>query len=563
VSNTPKPPLSGGQLLVACLASLGVSRVFGVPGESYLPVLDALRDQVGQIDYVICRQEGGAAFMAEAHAKLTGEPGICFVTRGPGATNAAIGVHTAKQSSTPLLLFVGQVSQAMQGREAFQEVDYAITFADLAKWVVEVHDANRLPEIIARAWTTALSGRPGPVVVALPEDVLSAISRFAHAPLDPLPIVHPAPTAAGMQQFGTFLSLSEKPLMLVGGAGWTTAAKDALTAFAERLDIPVAVAFRCHDIFNNQHHCYVGDVGLGLPLNRRQLIDEADLIIAVGPRFGEITTQGYSAFDAPRPKKRMVHVHTSTDELGKVYQADLPLQASAEAFCSALHAIGHTTFATDWRGENRAAWLASQSIPSQPGSLDMGVIIQWLDEHLTDDAIVTHGAGNFTLWPDRYLCFGHHRRLLAPQSGAMGYGLPAAIAAKIRYPQREVVCFAGDGDFQMNCQELGSALQRRCAPITLLLNNGSYGTIRMHQERHFPNRVFGTDIVNPDFLKLAQAYGLVAERIERTEQFADAFERARAADSGALLELVLPLEALTPTQRLSQIRAVADLTGSN
>ena len=545
---------NGGQLLVESLVALGATKGFGVPGESYLAVLDALHDWQGRLDFVLCRNEGGAAFMAAAWGKLTGSPGLCFVTRGPGVTNASIGVHTAMQDSVPMLLFVGQVGADMRGREAFQEIDYRAVFGTMAKWAVEIDDADRIPEILARAWTTATAGRPGPVVIALPEDMLTAATDAA--PLTgPARIAEPAPSPETVGETLALLGAARRPLILIAGANWTEAGKAALRGFAEASDIPVVAAFRYQDQFDNFSPVFAGEAGVGMPAHVKRLIRDADVILAINTRFGEMTTDGYTLLSVPCPEQTLVHVHASDRELGKVYQPALGIQAGPNAFAAALRPVQGGW--ADWRAAARAAWEASFEAPAQPSPVDMVAVTALLREVLPEDVILTNGAGNFTVWPNKFFRFGRRARLLAPQSGAMGYGLPAAVAAKVACPDRVVVCFAGDGDFQMNCQELGTAMQAGAQPIVLILNNGIYGTIRAHQERTYPGRVSGTTMENPDFTMLARAYGYHAERVERTADFAAAFERALASKTGAVLDLDISPEALTPRQTLSQMRAAA------
>ncbi|HVH01667.1 MAG TPA: thiamine pyrophosphate-dependent enzyme [Amaricoccus sp.] len=545
---------NGGQLLVESLVALGATKGFGVPGESYLAVLDALHDWQGRLDFVLCRNEGGAAFMAAAWGKLTGSPGLCFVTRGPGVTNASIGVHTAMQDSVPMLLFVGQVGADMRGREAFQEIDYRAVFGTMAKWAVEIDDADRIPEILARAWTTATAGRPGPVVIALPEDMLTAATDAA--PLTgPARIAEPAPSPETVGETLALLGAARRPLILIAGANWTEAGKAALRGFAEASDIPVVAAFRYQDQFDNFSPVFAGEAGVGMPAHVKRLIRDADVILAINTRFGEMTTDGYTLLSVPCPEQTLVHVHASDRELGKVYQPALGVQAGPNAFAAALRPVQGGW--ADWRAAARAAWEASFEAPAQPSPVDMVAVTALLREVLPEDVILTNGAGNFTVWPNKFFRFGRRARLLAPQSGAMGYGLPAAVAAKVACPDRVVVCFAGDGDFQMNCQELGTAMQAGAQPIVLILNNGIYGTIRAHQERTYPGRVSGTTMENPDFTMLARAYGYHAERVERTADFAAAFERALASKTGAVLDLDISPEALTPRQTLSQMRAAA------
>ncbi len=545
---------TGGQILVDSLVALGARKAFGVPGESYLAVLDAMHDTQGRFDFINCRNEGGAAFMAAAWGKLTGQPGICLVTRGPGVTNASIGIHTAMQDSAPMLVFVGQVGTDMRGREAFQELDYRAVFGTMAKWAVEIDHADRLPEILSRAWVTATTGRPGPVVIALPEDMLAAATPAA-ALAGPVRISEPAPAPDALAQALDMLRTAQRPLILLGGCTWTDAGRAAMQAFAEASDIPVIVAFRFQDRFDNHSPVYAGEAGVGMPAHVRRLIGQADTILAVNVRFGEMTTDAYTLLSVPDPAQRLIHAHASDRELGKIYRPALGIQAGPNALAAALTPVSGPWGA--WRAQARADWLASMDAPVQPSPVDMVAVMAHLRGVLPPDVILTNGAGNFTVWPNKFFAFGPQARLLAPQSGAMGYGLPAAVAARIAMPDRLVVCFAGDGDFQMNLQELATAAQYRAQPIVLVLNNGTYGTIRAHQERHFPGRVSGTDLVNPDFTALARAFGFHAERVETTADFAAAFGRARASATGAVLDLAISAEALTPRQTLSQMRAAA------
>lgn len=545
---------NGGQLLVESLLALGATKGFGVPGESYLAVLDALHDTKGRLDFINCRNEGGAAFMAAAFGKLTGQPGLCFVTRGPGVTNASIGIHTAMQDSAPMIIFVGQVGTDMKGREAFQEIDYAAVFGTMAKWAVEIDQVDRIPEILSRAWTTAVSGRPGPVVIALPEDMLTSLT--AAAPLTgPIRLHEPAPSAAALDEALALLAGAERPMVLMGGVNWTPGGRAALERFATASDLPVVAAFRYQDQFDNHSPQYVGEAGVGMPPHVRGLISGADVILALNVRFGEMTTDGYTLLDVPQPRQKIIHVHGSDREIGKVYRPEIGIQAGPNAFAMALRPVQGQW--ADWRAEARAAYEASLIAPAQPSPVDMARATEHLRAVLPEEVVLTNGAGNFTVWPNKFFPFGPKARLLAPQSGAMGYGVPAAVAAKIADPARTVVCFAGDGDFQMNCQELATAAQYGAQPIILILNNGIYGTIRAHQERNYPGRVSGTDMVNPDFVMLARAYGFHAERVETTEDFAPAMARALHSKTGAVLDLAISAEALTPRQTLSQMRAAA------
>ncbi len=546
---------SGGHLLVKCLQVLGARKCFGVPGESYLDVLDGLYDTTGELDFVLCRNEGGAAFMAEAYGKLTGQPGICMVTRGPGATNASIGVHTAMQNSTPLILFVGQIGTEQRDREVFQEIDYRAYFGSVAKWVVEIDHVERIPELMSRAWSTALSGRPGPVVVALPENTLSATTDVA--PCRAVRIAESSPALEDIEEAVGLLNAAEKPLVVVGGGGWANAGRADIQQFCERNQLPVVTAFRFNDLIDHHSECYIGEAGVAMSPGLQSIIKEADLILAIGIRFGEMTTNAHTLFKLPNLDATLIHVHASDRELGKVYAADLPIHASVNRAAQLFNAVTLTGSWSAWQHKGRQQYVEGFDAPEQPGPVDMVAITKHLRSVLPDDVIVTNGAGNFATWSGRFLQYGSDQRLLAPQSGAMGYGVPAAIAAKIAAPHRTVVCFAGDGDFQMNCQELGTAMQANAQPIILILNNGSYGTIRMHQERHYPARVSATELHNPDFVALAKAYGFHAERVSKTLEFEAAFSRALESNSGAVLELMISTEALTPRQTLSQIRAQA------
>ncbi len=543
---------SGGQLLVECLVNLGVQRAFGVPGESYLAVLDALHDVQDKIEFVLCRQEGGAAYMAAAHGKLMQSPGVCFVTRGPGATNASIGVHTAAQDSVPMILFVGQVATHMQGREAFQEIDYRAAFGSVAKWVTQIDQVDRLPELLSRAWTTAISGRPGPVVVALPEDVLTQLSTVQ--PLsNPFPLPEAGIDAETKADVMQLLGSAKQPVILYGGCQWSEEGSNALQQFAEQSQIPVVSAFRYIDQFDNHSAVYCGEAGVGMLDYVKQMLREADLIIAINVRFGEMTTAGYTLFDVPQPLQSIIHVHASVDEIGKIYRPVLGVHCGPNTFAKSLSAFKGRwqSWGETWRKQYEGYF---SSVPPQRSPVDMVEVCAHLRKVLPADAIITNGAGNFTVWPGKFLPFSKQMRLLAPQSGAMGYGVPASIAASLEYPGRCVLCFAGDGDFQMNSQELATAAQCKAGPIILIVNNGIYGTIRAHQEMHYPERVFGTTMVNPDFVALAKAYGFYAERVENTADFPDAFSRAIEAGTGAVLDLVVSPDAITPFKRIDDLR---------
>lgn len=546
---------TGGQILVDQLRLHGTDLCFGVPGESYLAVLDALVD-VPELRYVVCRQEGGAAMAAEAYGKLTGRPGIAFVTRGPGATNAAAGVHVAQQDSTPMILFIGQIDSATRERDAFQEVDYRQMFGGMAKWVAEIDDAARIPEFLHRAFMTATSGRPGPVVLALPEDMLLRRSDAVDGrPWSPVEL-HPAP--AQVERLRALLERARRPVMILGGSGWTPAAVRDLARFAEANELPVACGFRRQDLFDNEHPLYMGDIAIGPNPALRQRIQEADLVIALGTRLSEMTTQGYTLLEIPLPGMRLVHVHQDPAELGRVYQADLAIAATMPAVARALADM--QARARPWAGENealRAGYLAWRDPKPGPGEVQMGAIVRHLRETLPRDAIVTNGAGNYCVWVNRGYSYRQFRSQLAPTSGSMGYGLPAAVAAKLVHPERTVVCFAGDGCFMMTGQELATAVQHEAAIIVIVVNNGMYGTIRMHQEREFPTRVSGTGLRNPDFAALARAYGAQGWTVRATDEFAPAFAAALASGGPALIEVQVDPEALTPRASLSEIRSEA------
>ncbi len=542
---------TGGEILIDCLLALGSKKAFGIPGESYLAVLDAIYDKREDFDFILCRNEGGAAFMASAHGKLTQEPGLCFVTRGPGAMNAAIGVHTARQDSSPMILFVGQVGTALKGREAFQEIDYETAFRDVAKWSVEINEADRIPEIISRAWLTAVSGRPGPVVVALPEDILTDET-------DALPLISPVhiekgvPVSETIEKVQFALSDCKRPLIIIGSSTWSQSGQNALKSFAESSKIPVVAAFRYQDQFDNFSSAFCGEAGVGMPAHVRELIVASDLIIAINIRFGEMTTDAYSLLKVPIPDQKLIHVHSAESELGKIYLPDIAIHADPNEFSRCLENVSSRW--EDWFSSARRKYLDSLIAPKQPSMVDMGLVMQYLQEVLPSDVIITNGAGNFAVWPNKFYQFAGYSRLLAPQSGAMGYGVPAAIAAKSAFPNRTVVCFAGDGDFQMTCQELSTAAQIGIFPIILILNNSTYGTIRVHQEKNYPGRVSCTDIVNPNFTALAESFGFLGLRVGTTDEFYVAFESALNSERGAVLDLNVSSESLVPRQSLSDIR---------
>jgi acetolactate synthase I/II/III large subunit len=562
---SPTPRLAG-HALVEALVEQGISTCFGVPGESYLAVLDGLHQHREHIRFIACRQEGGAAFMAEAQGKLMGRPGVCFVTRGPGATNASIGVHTAFQDSTPMVLFIGQVASDQRDREAFQEIDYRQMFSPgtlgLAKWVAEVESADRLPEYVARAFRTAMQGRPGPVVLALPEDMLTTPTT---APV--LPRVEPVgawPAPGGLRELRAMLLAAERPIVIAGGPGWSAEAAAALQRFAENWQLPVACAWRFQDTFDNRHALYAGDVGIGINPRLAARVREADLVIALGVRLGEMTTGGYTLLQAPRPAQKLVHIHPGAEELGRVYTADLLLQAHMGAAARSLEALTAPP-ELRWLEHTRAAQADYEANLVAPAvaPLDMAVLIQSLQAALPPSTVWTNGAGNYSGWLHRYCRhpgLQHHGRTqLAPTSGAMGYGLPAAVAAALLQPERWVVNIAGDGDFLMNGQELATATGYGAKKlISVVVDNGSYGTIRMHQEREYPGRVSGSDLFNPDFAALARAYGWAAERIDTTAQIEPAVQRAVAAAGPTLLHVKLDTDVITTRTTLAAIRAAAE-----
>ncbi|WP_420962671.1 thiamine pyrophosphate-binding protein [Brucella sp. IR073] len=544
---------TGGQLVVEALAANGVERLFCVPGESYLAVLDALYD--ADIAVTVCRAEGGAAMMAEAWGKLTGKPGICFVTRGPGATNASPGVHVAMQDSTPMILFIGQVARDAREREAFQEVEYRRHFADMAKWVAEIDDPARIPEFITRAFAVATSGRPGPVVLALPEDMLTE-EADAPAPQSWKP-VETAPSPAAMKDLATLLETAKTPFMVLGGSRWNPQAVARITRFAERWELPVGCSFRRQMLFDHLHPNYAGDIGLSINPALAERIKNADLILLVGGRFGEVPSSGYTLVNSPYPRQKLVHIHPDPEELGRVYRPALAINAAPDAFAEAADALPPLG-PLPWSGEASAAHAAylKWSTPPEtgPGAVAMGPIMAWLEANLPEDAIMTNGAGNYATWLHRFHRFRRYGTQAAPTSGSMGYGLPAAVAAKALHPDRMVVCFAGDGCFLMNGQDFATAVQYGWPIIVLVINNGMYGTIRMHQEREYPGRVSGTRLGNPDFAALARAYGGHGETVERTEDFGPAFLRAKASGKPSIIEIRLDPEAITPAKTLTQIR---------
>ncbi len=568
VNDLNSPDQIGGHLLVECLIAQGVTHAFGVPGESYLAVLDGFHRYQNQIEFVTCRQEGGAAFMADAQGRLTGRPGICFVTRGPGATNASIGVHTAFQDSTPMILFVGDVASDTRDREAFQEVDFCAFFGPstkgMAKRVERIDDARRIPEYVARAFATAMNGRPGPVVLVLPEDMLT--HKVSSRPLPKIEPVEAWSDPGSLRSLREMLLQAQRPFIIAGGGGWTVQAAQALQRFAENWQLPVGNAFRFQDTFDNFHSNYAGDVGIGINPKLAQRIKDSDLILAIGPRLGEMTTSGYTLLEVPKPRQKLVHIHASAEELNRVYHADLAICATMNAAARSLEVLTAPVQVpwADWTKQANADYLdntQAQAIvglanDSDEGLVNMPEVVAALQRHLPTDAVLTNGAGNFASWVHRY--FKHHglskgfKTQLAPTVGAMGYGVPAGIAAAI-VSNRVAFTIAGDGDFLMNGQELATACQHGAKSIIVLLNNGMYGTIRMHQEREYPTHTLGSHLSNPNFANLASAYGYVGIRINQTEEFEPALIEALQREQGTLIEIMLNPEAITTRVTLSAI----------
>jgi len=547
---------SGGELVVDALEAFGVTQLFCVPGESYLEVLDALHDS--PINATSARQEGGAAMMAEAWGKLHGTPGICFVTRGPGATNASAGIHVAQQDSTPMILFIGQINSKLRHREAFQEVDYGQYLGSMAKWVAEIDSPERITEMVSRAWSVATSGRPGPVVLVLPEDTLSGTA--VSTKIKPFNVLETYPSQADLQQMATMIESAKKPILILGGSRWCKDSVSQIEAFAAGFNLPVACSFRRQMLFNHGHPHYAGDVGLGINPQLKSTIANADLVILMGGRFSEVPSQNYELLGVHDAKQKLIHIHASAEELGRVYRADLAIHASPKALAQGLSELTPTAKISHQRIEHIAQchthyqhW-SRVSDKAHPGHVQMPVIITHLAATLPLDAIITNGAGNYATWIHRFWKFAEYGTQLAPTSGSMGYGLPAAVAAKIAFPQKTVVAFAGDGCFQMTMQEFGTAVQANAAVIVLVIDNGMYGTIRMHQERHFPSRVSTTDLVNPDFCALAKAYNAFATQVTHSDQFSEALADAIAAKKPALIHIKLDPQAMTPNQTLDQIR---------
>jgi len=555
--NTTPAPRLGGHILVDQLSAHGVEHVFCVPGESYLAVLDGLHD--ADIQVTVCRQEGGATMMAEAHGKLTGRPGICMVTRGPGASNALAGIHIAHQDSTPLIVFVGQVDRGTRERDAFQEMDYKAVFGTQTKWAVEIDQVERIPELVSRAFHAATSGRPGPVVVALPEDMLTEYATVADAPRYETPDTAPSP--AQLADLAQRLAQAKRPVAILGGARWSAQAVADFADFAQRHALPVAVEFRRQMLFPTTHPNFIGDVGLGGNPVLMTALREADLVLLVGGRLSEVASQGYTLLGIPAPAQQLVHVYPDSAELNRVYHASLAIQASPAAFAGALAPVqaAMAAGAAERLHTLRTSYLgwSDPDIVTHPGALQMGRIMRYLNDTLPEDAILTNGAGNYATWLHRFYAFRRYGTQLAPTSGSMGYGLPAAVGAKRLHPDKTVVCFAGDGCFMMHGQEFATAVQYQLPILVILVDNGMYGTIRMHQERHYPGRLSATTLHNPDFAAYARAFGGHGERVETTEQFIPAFERALASGKPAILHCLLDPEAITPTTTLTKIREQA------
>jgi acetolactate synthase-1/2/3 large subunit len=551
---------SGGEILVEQLAIHGVRHVTCVPGESFLAALDAFYGR--DIALTVCRHESTAAMMAEAAGKTTGRPGVCFVTRGPGATNASAGIHIARQDSSPMIVFVGQVARAMRERDAFQELDYRAVFGTMSKWATEIDDPARIPETVARAFHTACQGRPGPVVIALPEDMLSERAIVPDA--KPFESAETWPGLSDMSRLQKMLWASKRPIALVGGSRWSEAASAALVRFAERFALPLATTFRRGHLVGALHPCYAGDLGIGVNPKLLARIKGADLMLLIGSRLSEMPSQSYTLLDIPDPQTKLVHVHPDADELGRVYQPTLAINASPTAFCSALEGLQPPNEIA-WRGESEAAhadYLAwSETATPQPGAVNLGEIMVWLRDHLPEDAVITNGAGNFSAWIHRFYRVRRFNGLVGATSGSMGYGLPAALAMQTLHRGRTIVCVSGDGDFLMTGQDFATAVQYELPVIVILADNGIYGTIRMHQEREYPGRVIATQLKNPDFVDYAKAFGGFGVRVGKTADFPAAFAAARTSGKPAIIHLKVDPEAITPKTTLTGIRDKALAAG--
>ncbi|MBL8378965.1 MAG: thiamine pyrophosphate-binding protein [Burkholderiales bacterium] len=554
---TAPQPRTGGEILVDQLKIHGVRHAFCVPGESYLAVLDALYGAREAIELIVARQDGGAAFMAGAYGKMTGKPGICFVTRGPGATNASIAVHTAFQDSDPMILFVGQVASDQVEREAFQEMDYRRMFGQMAKWVAQIDRADRIPEYVSHAFHTAVSGRPGPVVLALPEDMLTAMATVAD--VRPYKVVQASPNAADMGRLMDLLAGAERPLVILGGAGWNAQGIADLRAFVEAWDLPVGCSFRFQDLYDNRLPNYVGDIGIGINPALAARVKGADLVLAIGARLGEMTTSGYTLLTPPVTTQTLVHVHNDPDELGRVYQGELLIASGMNEFAAAARALGRPA-SVRYAGATRTAradyenWQGS-AYKGMPGKVDLREVIRVMEAVLPEDTVFTNGAGNFSGWLHRFHRYTGLRTQLAPTAGSMGYGVPAGVAAKVADRARTVVSFNGDGCYMMNGQELATAVHHKLGVIFVIVNNGMYGTIRMHQERDYPERVHGTAFTNPDFAALARAYGAHGETVTETDQFQGALERSVASGKPAVIEVVIDPNAITTQTTIEGLRA--------
>ncbi|WP_398472598.1 thiamine pyrophosphate-binding protein [Tardiphaga sp.] len=541
---------NGGQILIAALRRNGADRMFGVPGESALPVFDALYEPDAGIRFIVCRHETTASHMAEADGKISGRPGICVVSRGPGAMQAALGLHTAWQDSTPMILIIGQVPRSHLGREAFQEMNYVRTFDDMTKWAVEVDSVDRIPEMVSRAFHVAMQGRPGPVVLSIPEDVLGAVSDVPDAA--PATVIQAAPSETQMAEIHAMLQKAQRPLVVVGNCGWTSEAADQFRAFVERNDLPVVAGFRSQDVLDNRSSQYIGDISLGCSRPLMARVKTADLLLVIGDRLGDVTTNHYTLFDVPTPQQVLIHVFPGPEELGRVYVPTLGIPANSARFAEALAKLAplDSKAWVGWRAESRQAYVDYQAPRTDAPPFDLATVIDHLNTELPDDAIVTNGAGNYTIWLHRYYRYRKLGTQIAPKSGTMGYGLPAAVAAQLRYPERRVVCLAGDGCFMMASQDFATLVQQQLPVIVIIVNNAMYGSIRMHQELHFPNRPSGTDLLNPDFAALARSYGAHGEAIDAHQDFPAAFARAVAAKGPAIIELRVNRNQLTPDRRM-------------
>lgn len=550
-----KSTKTGGQLLVESLLAHKIDMAFCVAGESYIAALDALYEKREQLKLISCRHESGATFMAEAYGKLTGKPGVCFVTRGPGACNASIAIHTAFQDQTPLILFIGQVARDVKGREGFQEVDFVQMFSPLAKWAVEIDAAARIPEIMHRAFHVATNGRRGPVVISLPEDMLTEMAEGADIPLAKQTVL--APTAPQIEQLQKLLESAKKPMVILGGGGWTQAASSDMRQFAEANNLPVACAFRRQDLIDNQSSAYVGDLGYGADPILIKRLQDSDLILAVGDRIGEVTSREYTAFTIPKMQQKLIHVFPDANELGRVYQPDLGICADVPEFAQAVKSLQIKSASQFWAESARQDYLKTLEPSPVVGGMDMAKVVKYLNEILPKDSIITNDAGNFSGWVHRYYQWSKFATQLAPCNGAMGYGVPSAVAASLLYPGRTVVGFAGDGGCLMTANEIATAIRYNARPILIVVNNNMYGTIRMHQEKLYPGHTHGTELTNPDFAAMMRAFGGYGLTVKKTEEFAPAFEEARKSGKAALIEIQLDPNISTTRTTLSALREAA------